>query len=444
MARKFIFVIILLSLFPFPDAKLFAQAPFTITSTSADVDNVSNEIDGEIPSLTIRGQPNPDLITGYTLNRSFAKEFAKILSIENAKNGATKYATLELDKTKGTFDFAPIVYRLGNYHNGNWMGYGNIHLKGQLGSEATPIYNSKGLNKAFQIGSTINFLIGYNSNFYEMTAGSQREKDFDKLQRDLKDEVKTTFTAKIAARTPASLIENRKILEDPDELRKAMWDSYSDNEEKLAEEEWTWKIRQWLSIGADGGGQVQGIIYNSSKTVADSLFWSATIRASYNYFMQKIWDDAKASFYVTNSIELTRKNSFADLTPQTWNRISKISDTTFLTSEQKSVYNYDSTYKEGFAPNISCQVLGIFEFTGFAIGFNVSGRAEYPITNKGNNSLPTKYVQSYGIVFPFKNKDGDRAINVEFFYSHQSYADKKVNGSELWGIKFAIPLALPN
>jgi hypothetical protein len=46
---------------------------------------------------------------------------------------------------------------------------------------------------------------------------------------------------------------------------------------------------------------------------------------------------------------------------------------------------------------------------------------------------------SFGILFPFLDKNGESTINVELFYQRKSYIHIDLADEGIWGIKFGLP-----
>jgi|GEM_PF-5461940 len=407
-------------------------------SADTNVKNMYSDIQNKIPKAN-----DQKLVTSYSFHRLFGKDFAKILSADNSSNAGSMYASLSLDQDKSTFDFSPFTFDIGNYKSGNKLyATGNVYIKGQINSdEVATFFNSDGFNRNFTIGGNLKIVISKGSgNTY--SANEPTKTYFRGQQNAIADELCEKYTTIVnTAKGDAILNANNiDILQKPTALRKKMKEEFSDMELKLADKLWTRITRQWINVKAEFGYTSTGTYDIYTKKAGSKEVINSNFGLGYNFFTKHI--KSNLSVYFNQSVLLKRKNSFSDITAKSYNTINKIDDTTFFIYEKKDLYMYDSTtYKEAFTPATTTDLILMWENEKLPFGIHTGLNIDFPLIEKGTGSTPTKYSQTYGIIFPFNNKEGERTINIELFYSHQTFADKTATpGTELWGAKFAVPI----
>jgi hypothetical protein len=423
-----------------PALRLCAQAPSEVKTTTDDVREIAGKIRSDIPALGERR-----LVTDLTFHRSFTKEFSKIVSVENANNGDLTYAALSLDNTGGSFNLAPVTFRTGdNWSNRFRYINGNVHFQGKLnGDGSSTVFENGKFSKEWQAGFTANIVLN-NRKQFRMNSPSQAENQFDRYQRDLIDEVEKSYLTKvdITDKSKASeIIGNAEILKNRAALERAMQSAFSELEEKLAKPFWTATYSHWISVSADIGRtsrNIRGLPASGIEAKKLDLFTGKLI---YNRYYRWTRKNSDYHLYFSVPFRLTYESTLSGITPNTWNTIIGITDSSLLIGDQKSVYLVNGDLNTGFSKGTVIQALYIAEWKNFALGVNASLSYDYFFQDRGPGGRPSSYTQSYGLVFPLRNKEGARAVNIEMFYSKKANTGgASLGNSEFWGLRFAIPV----
>lgn len=409
--------------------------------TNADVDRELGILKATIPTTSDR------LVTDYTFRKEFATDFSRILLNENSLSSATNYATVKVDKEKLSVTFSPFNYVLGGWKNFFWKPeegpvrvFGNISFKGDVnGNDVTKFFTKDGFMKGYEVIFTNNILVftGGGNNFNVPVAPA-----FRSLQNNIADAVAADYKVfgVITEANVVKYIKNRKALKDAASLHKAMRSAYSEQETELAKNEWKSEFKHWVGLSI-GVGQKTYNRYNVKKGVTeDATYFNPSVQSSYNIFYQSL--TRKWTGYFNIGIEFRQKNIFTGKSPLSWNKMQNANDTSFIVSEKKDVYLYDSTtYAEQFLPAVGAQLILLKDWSKLPLGVDISLRNEWlvPLATSGLKNS-TKFTENYGIVFPINNKAGERAVNVEVFYAHVKYSDPKQNNEDFWGAKFAVPI----
>jgi hypothetical protein len=418
------------------------------SDTNRDADQKQNDKD---PCASDYDQ----LVSDHTYRRYLAKGMAKVLSFDNSVNSGNRYATLSVDEDKSTFSFSPAVVRLGGHEQSSgamsttW-GYLNTFLKGKVNSDGVAeIFSGDKWNREFTAGVSFVWLLGSGGgDFFSDCKDDPCEQigveNFRAIQQALPDilckKYQRIITA-VQAGNEAAYIQYAEALEDCDALHEAMRKEYSDIEEKLAEPLWTLQWRHWISLapeyGFAGFALVDTVIQNGAQ---ERRHGAGQVRLAYNMLIQpKKWF-GKPSFYLSPSITVRRRNQFSELSTQSWNKFTAFKDTSLLFTDEKDVYVFDGgTIEHKFLPTLGMQAVGIWNWKKFGIGFDISLMHEWLYT-RPNTDDNRKTVQSYGIVFPFNDKEGEPTVNITLFYQRNSYKLASMETENLLGLRFAVPI----
>ena len=393
----------------------------------ADVKNVA----------TLIKMDTNQLVTDYTFRRTFADEFAKIISTDNFSTSATKYATINIDEEKSTFAFSPWVQHWGDQEKGEPLtSYFNLSIKGEVNSDdIATLFNDKGFNRNLQIGFNYNYLLNKSSRFHDVSAADMRQFRDDK--KSLLSDVETYYTDLLTTPAkPLSFLENKEALTSINGLNKAFIKKFSEAEEKLAAPHWTAASFYWMGASGTLGYTTQNALNTTTNELTIIQYLSPSFMVSGNMFRNG--PNSIVSFYGNIYIKADTKNSFTGKDPVSWNRIGKIDDSTILIQEKKDVFNYDpKDYSKKFLPTIGAQAILMIKDK---VGLDISVKHEWLVKSSTEVKAPQKTNQSYGLVFPFNDKDGERTINIEVFYSHDTFNLASLSGNDFWGAKFSIPM----
>lgn len=393
-------------------------------------------------------------VSDHTYRRYFTKGMAKVLSLDNAINGIARYAALSVDDDKSTFSFSPLAARIHGPENPVrpqrvTFGYINTFVKGKVTSDGFAELAKGGKwNKEFTAGFSLVVWYGSGGGDWYMTASEDQCKqtklqNFRRVQQALPTEICRKYQGKIddiVNGDVSAYVESSEDLEDCDGVQTAMRKEYSDIEEKLAEPFWKGKWRWWVSLTPEYGYKGLAVLDTGKQAGAEEKSLpTGSVKLSGNLLVQRENWPGKPSFYFSLAAALTQRNMFSDMSTQSWNKYVQQKDTSFLITDSKDVYWYDGRdIDQKLLPTFSGQLVGIWNWKKFGIGYDISLSYDMLYSMPGIDN--SKITESYGLVFPFNDKEGERTINLTLFYQHSTFSLSTVDAIELVGVRFAVPI----
>lgn len=389
------------------------------------------------------------LITDYTFRRTFINDFAKVVLQENSFASQVRHADLTIDEDKSKFSFSPFVFHNPNLIYKPLTYFGSLQFTGTIDDNAIfKAFDKSGLNRSFDVKLNFNIVPNFWNGTNFKTRGKEnclrkfnalRECAYYEICKDNYNEYDILLDS---CRKINELTDKLDVLCDTSQLKENILNRFADTEQKLSSPFWTRSSKTWFTISASPYGyQEYAALDIYKKTLVNKDHYSPSGSVAFNRLVN--WLGSGNSFYFNLLAEVAWKNSFADKTTSTWNSYNKLSDSTFNTIETKDVYAYDSlNYSEKFLPNFSGQLIYICKdlIFGMPMGIDITGKIQVlPALTKGSSDYQ-KNVLTIGLIFPFDDKDGNRIINLEAFYSLSSYSTKKLKKEEFFGLKFSLPI----
>jgi len=416
---------------------------------------MAETLKGELPHLIDSGRYDK-LVTNSTFNRLLADDMAKVLTLDNAINRATRYAAVSIDEDKSTFTFAPFVARLHSdlFHPQDpaqpylptW-GFVNSFIKGKINNDGfAEIFNGGKVNREITIGGTLAIFLG--KNYYrednESCCGF-RSSNYREAQRALPSAICQKYQKIMHAVANGDVLtyaDNADILCECDDIKAAMRKDFSDVEEKLAKPFWSGKTRLWLSISPEYGGKTITLLdtLKAGATPESQTFGTGSLRAAANLLYEAERASGTWSSYFAFSIAAKRSNQFSDMSTLTWNKYVTRPDTSEIITDNKDVFLYKGgTVNHQITPSATIQFVELWNGDRFGLGLDLSFTYDQLYKADGAEANH-KLTESYGIIFPFRDKAGDRTINLSLFYQRSHFKLASMDDEFLVGVKFAVPI----
>ncbi len=409
-------------------------------TTKSDINNIINSLKSDVTtnkSETMKQSEKSNLVNPYTFKRRFSKEFSNVLNGQNSFSTLNKYATLDINQANAKVAFSPYTFKSKDLYNKPFKFFGSIGLNGEIDNDNVfTIFNTNGYNKKFEVVGNFNFVINKNSGskfipppdaYYE-----DNHKVLDAIQSDFYNLIDKSTTNEITK------IDNKAALSSPDDAKKAILEKYADYEEKLSKDYWTNSLKNWVNISVAPYGWGVNNVLDTTNSIIKKQYYNASIKASYNILLTNV--KKETSFYFNILGELSNKSSYTGLTPAVWNQIKRLSDTTYLISDTKNVFSYDSSYTLKYLPSFSVQMIKTFKIKDFLFGIDINNKMDFLVPNTKSGSNIVKNTFSYGLIIPFTNEAGERKINIEVFHQIGTFINSPIDGTNLVGVKFSVPI----
>lgn len=396
--------------------------------------------DGKIDSSKTR---YASLVTDYTFNRRFNKEFANILTGENSFSSLSKYATLNVDEDNSKVSFSPFTFKTKETIDNpvNW--FGSLGFNAEIdGNNIFTLFNKSGYNKNFEVVANVNWIFKRSAKFI---ITDEESKSITYKEKAILEEIKEDYCNLLekTRNSQKAMIDNQSKFSSMEKLEKSILDKYADYEEKLAEDYWSVSSKHWLNLSVTPYGYATNeAIDLSINQIISKDYSGPSGKFSYNYLRTNV--KKETSSYINVLGDIKNKNSFTGLTPSTWNQITRLSDTTFLIADTKNVFNYDSTYTSRYLPSLTLQVIQTFHVkllgSKFLIGIDLNNKIDMlvPTVNGGENLV--KNIFSGGLIIPLTNSEGERKINIEIFYKTTNFINASIDNTDMFGVKFSVPI----
>lgn len=422
-------------------SSLHAQSPRVSTS---DVTSVGTTLTNITPATDPVTGNYPVLVSDYTYSRIYAASLAKILSFDNAVNTSIRYATLNVDKNKSVFEFAPFNWALrftsqSPAYPRPLHGYANIFFSGKINSDGiAKLYSDHALNREITVGGTLTLANGGD----KYSASKTGYNDFRTAQGALAGSIHNSYTGHLntaGTAAPGDYVKRLDAFSNYQSLELAMLRDFSEAEEGLAKRFWTTRWRHWLSITPRFGRHTVNVYDTNTRKLDKRSYNDFSIRAGYNFYFTK---GREVAFYGTLWGEGKRKDMFSDMTPQVFNTGAPVDSTTSRIVDTKNVYLFGGNGDDQqFLFNGGIQAVMMFYFEKRPFGIDVSFSANQMVKAPGEEKRGMMYRQNYGLVFPFTSKDGENAINISIFYAHETFNPEKMGKkTEYVGARFAVPI----
>jgi hypothetical protein len=376
---------------------------------------------------------NPrNLVSSYNFRKLIRNDFSVLLTGSQNNASVGRYAAVNIDKNEQAFKVSPFNY---TFRHDPLKGPFNLVV-------ATDFSGSINSNNAFDFKGRKKFSYGL-SITYVNGRYNHANKPSLATYASLYSEVKAKLVAAAAAASVTAILDNGANFETDYEVQKAYAEKVAEYENKLVKKKWSNKFIWWTKVGFNITQEYFNYIdTNTVSTYLQPLKREhnrLSIPLSVNaYFVSR----TGISSYFSFSGTITQKSSYSEiLTSQEWNSVKPISTGISIGSEKQSVYLTDDKFFKKIFMDWGFQFIGFMpEFQGNTLGIDLQYNTKPFITPGTKTSKSIKNVYSFGIIFPFKDKDGKSSVNLEPFYEFTSYTNYDAGVEKtFWGLKFSLP-----
>lgn len=384
------------------------------------------------------------LVTDFTFRRKFANEFAEILIQENSFSNLNRHASLKVDDNESKVSFSPFVFRNGKVGFSRLKFYGSVEFAAEINDQQIfKLFDKDGLNRSFQLNVNFNYIPNF-WNGGNFIANSRQYHQFSYWRECAREKIcsnyEKIFDSSDTCGNVTSLADEVESFCDTSKFRDKIWNKFADYEEKLARGYWTKDLKSWFSLALTPYGYTEnnGVDINTAN-LKRLDYYSPAFKLIFNQLLNYLCTNR--SLYWNVWLDLKQKNSFSERNPLKWNNVLRLSDTTFAIKEIKDAYLYDpANYTLRFLPSFGGQFIYIHSFKLLEIGIDLTYKYSIlPRLRPGENNYK-KNTLTAGIIFPFDNKDGERLINFEPYFSFSFFSAKDLDNEKFIGLKFSVPI----
>jgi hypothetical protein len=381
------------------------------------------------------------LVTTYTFRRLAQNDFASIIIGENGFSKIGRYATLNINVDESRFYFSPITFiHHQDPFDGPFKAIHSIELSGEVND-----------GNIFNLSSKNTLKGGYSYtrvyNYYNFYPKSRDTLFHDQMIKIVYDKWKGKYQK--AYTDFAEFLSLAEDLDTTDFSRKgkrriqnAFFKDLYAIEVNYYNDKWTRKRIDWLKVNLSPLGWSNFTIIDPDHVATqvapiDKSIYAPSVRVSYNFLWT--YPQSGHQLYLSAWVGGAQKHSLSEISnPVQWYQFQKINDTTFTVSDEKKVYSIrESALLKRIRPDAGLQFIYLFEVAQkFSMGVDLASSFSGLVTPDGGAFINRS---SFGLLFPFQDKNGEASINFELFYQLKSFTKMEMNRSDLLGIKFGLP-----
>ncbi|GEM_PF-6714380 len=383
------------------------------------------------------------IMSQYAFRKLLKKDFNKLILGNNEVSKLKKYASLDISQ-KPEFAFSPLILesdpKAELYRN-----IFSLNISGKLNPEN--FYNLSKL-RDLTFGFSFNHILNWTN--YRLTERAET----------IRDKYNCTFINKINSLAESSweefdiLCNNLNCLSDHQkkeksgELRKKLFNDYTDLEIEMLKEYWSTKNFWWYTL--EGEFIIDKPKYIAVKDTIGGKFepneaeiFSPSLLGSINFFTQHA--KKENSFFASLWGSVRQKHSLSEIIePKSFQSFKKINESLNLVDDNEDIFitDFDELDKK-FVFDFGIRLVGLVKIIKITHNNKRQFGLTFSFIRKGlvnKNELASLFRTEGGIIFPFRNADGETTFNMEIFRRWDRFSNFKADNEELWGARFNVPI----
>ncbi|SDP47395.1 hypothetical protein SAMN05428975_1362 [Mucilaginibacter sp. OK268] len=381
----------------------------------------------------------PQLVSRYTFRALTQKDYSKITIGENSFSKIGRFATVNINSDESKFYFTPITFvQSKDPTKGPFRFIHSVDFSGEVDDQNIfDFKNKKSIRGSYSLTWVLN---SYKFNpKRDVAVHAQIVKS---VRTDLTDLYQKAATDAAGYLAVSDDLEDTTKLAIRDKVKKRFFDNLDQVEEKYYNDKWGTKRMTWMKLnfaplGWDNFSYIDPAQPTTKSSPADKSVYTGSLKVSVNQLLT--FPSGKSQFYWAVYAAITRKHSLSEISkPVQWYNMQRLTDSTVTVADDKKVFTLnDATFKTAYRPDAGAQVIYLLTpYKDMSIGLDVATSFAGLVADRSG-----AYVNrtSFGLLFPFLDKNGDATINVEVFYQRKSYIHTTLANEGIWGIKFGLP-----